>query len=409
MESLMVNYASSDEDEEDRRDEPQSHPTSRSSPPTTTASFSSLPPPKSSSCSPSASLFSSLPQPKQTLTPSSSSSSRSDAKAVCSDEGSSKSTAPVASGSSSRLFSSPQPRQQSLSSLPPASANSGAKRIVQFRPPVHPSLANPGAVDDDEEDDEGEKEKERKRQRESESAAQASSVMSFLSSIPAPRNSSTLGALPSAGSGRRSVVETDAPAVGSTGLESSNGGNNQNVGNYSTYETYDSGIDRNGEASEYHEVYGSHQGGYDQNASGSDISYYGGYENYSNHVEYGNYANHSDYATVASAGVVQEMSDSAVRVSGKRGRNEVPAEIVEVKQDELMKNRPREDQVKMTGIAFGPAYQPASTKGKPSKLHKRKHQIGSLYFDMRQKEMELAERRAKGFLTKAQTQAKYGW
>lgn len=354
----MVNYASSDEDEEDRRDEPQSHPTSRSSPPTTTASFSSLPPPKSSSSSSSVSLFSSLPQPKQTLTPSSSSSSRSDAKAVRSDEGSSKSPDPVASGSSSRLFSSlPQPRQRSLSSLPPASANAGAKRIVQFRPPVHPSLANPGAVDDDEEDDEGEKEKERKRRRESESADQASSVMSFLSSIPAPRNSSTLGALPSAGSGRRSVVETDAPAVGSTGLESSNGGNNQHVGNYSTYETYDSGIDRNGEASEYHEVYGSHQGGYDQNASGSDISYYGGYESYTNHVEYGNYANHSDYATVASAGVVQETSDSVVRVSGKRGRNEVPAEIVEVKQDELMKNRPREDQVKMTGIAFGPAYQ----------------------------------------------------
>jgi proline-rich protein PRCC len=53
--------------------------------------------------------------------------------------------------------------------------------------------------------------------------------------------------------------------------------------------------------------------------------------------------------------------------------------------------------------------QPVSTKGKPSKLHKRKHQIGSLYFDMRQKETELAERRSKGFLTKAETQAKYGW
>lgn len=51
----------------------------------------------------------------------------------------------------------------------------------------------------------------------------------------------------------------------------------------------------------------------------------------------------------------------------------------------------------------------SSTKGKPTKLHKRKHQIGSLYFDMRSKEMELAERRSKGFLTKAETQAKYGW
>lgn len=51
----------------------------------------------------------------------------------------------------------------------------------------------------------------------------------------------------------------------------------------------------------------------------------------------------------------------------------------------------------------------SSAKGKPSKLHKRKHQIGSLYFDMKQKEMELAERRSKGLLTKAETQAKYGW
>lgn len=51
----------------------------------------------------------------------------------------------------------------------------------------------------------------------------------------------------------------------------------------------------------------------------------------------------------------------------------------------------------------------SSAKGKPSKLQKRKHQIGSLYFDMKQKEMELSERRARGFLTKAETQAKYGW
>lgn len=50
-----------------------------------------------------------------------------------------------------------------------------------------------------------------------------------------------------------------------------------------------------------------------------------------------------------------------------------------------------------------------SAKEKPTKLHKRKHQIGSLLYDMRQKEMELAERRAKGFLTKAETHAKYGW
>ncbi|GER57339.1 uridylate kinase [Striga asiatica] len=49
-------------------------------------------------------------------------------------------------------------------------------------------------------------------------------------------------------------------------------------------------------------------------------------------------------------------------IPGKRGRKDVPPQIFEVKQDELIKNRPREDQVKMMGVAFGPAYQPASTK-----------------------------------------------
>ncbi|KAL6629090.1 hypothetical protein ACP70R_028855 [Stipagrostis hirtigluma subsp. patula] len=97
------------------------------------------------------------------------------------------------------------------------------------------------------------------------------------------------------------------------------------------------------------------------------------------------------------------------RIGGKR-RNDMPAEILEVNQADLMKNRPKVDKSKLTGLAFGPSYQPApSEKGKPSKLHKRKHQIGSLYYDMKSKEMELAERRAKGFLTKAETQAKYGW
>ncbi|XP_062218335.1 uncharacterized protein LOC133918467 [Phragmites australis] len=98
------------------------------------------------------------------------------------------------------------------------------------------------------------------------------------------------------------------------------------------------------------------------------------------------------------------------RIGGKRGRNDIPVEIVEVNQAELMKNRPKQDKSKLTGLAFGPSYQPApSAKGRPSKLHKRKHQIGTLFYDMKSKEMELAERRSKGFLTKAETQAKYGW
>jgi len=46
---------------------------------------------------------------------------------------------------------------------------------------------------------------------------------------------------------------------------------------------------------------------------------------------------------------------------------------------------------------------------KPNKLQKRKHQINSLAFDVKEKATELAQRRSSGNLTKQQTQAKYGW
>eukprot|EP00246_Nothoceros_aenigmaticus_P004880 TRINITY_DN165_c0_g1_i1.p1 TRINITY_DN165_c0_g1~~TRINITY_DN165_c0_g1_i1.p1 ORF type:complete len:207 (+),score=23.70 TRINITY_DN165_c0_g1_i1:29-622(+) len=94
----------------------------------------------------------------------------------------------------------------------------------------------------------------------------------------------------------------------------------------------------------------------------------------------------------------------------KRGRPEVIPNIIEVKQSDLTRGKLRQDKLRPTGIAFGPAYQPvASNKDKPSKMHRRKHQIGSLYFDMKQREMELLERRSRGQMTKAETQAKYGW
>ncbi|KAI5068347.1 hypothetical protein GOP47_0016692 [Adiantum capillus-veneris] len=94
----------------------------------------------------------------------------------------------------------------------------------------------------------------------------------------------------------------------------------------------------------------------------------------------------------------------------RKGGKKAPVNVIEVKQADLTATKVREDQLRTTGIAFGPAYKPmATSKNKPSKLHRRKHQIGSLYYDMRQKETELMERRAKGYMTKAETQAKYGW
>ncbi|XP_027920180.1 proline-rich protein PRCC [Vigna unguiculata] len=374
MDSLLANYASSDEEEE------QQQPT----PPKTTTSFSSLPQPKSS-------LFQSLPQPK----------------------------------SSSSLFQSlPQPKSSSSSpfqSLPPPKKPSLAtssetanpkpkpqipepqpKRVVQFRPPIIP-LPNPTQLLDDDDDDEDEERERRKKK--SASSTQTSSAKSFLASIPAPRNSATLGVQASSGSGRRSIIETESPALETA---SNSGGSSsvsvdQSVGDYENYENYQYATDQ------YAGYYSNYGSGPEPEAGAAAY----GTEQYGNYGEaYGDYGQYGNNWGEASAAPVTEASgvgDSVVKIPGRRGRHEVPTEIIEVKQDELIKNRPREDQVKLTGIAFGPTYQPASTKGKPSKLHKRKHQIGSLYFEMKQNEMKLAERRAKGMLTKAETQAKYGW
>ncbi|KAF6172444.1 hypothetical protein GIB67_006957 [Kingdonia uniflora] len=42
---------------------------------------------------------------------------------------------------------------------------------------------------------------------------------------------------------------------------------------------------------------------------------------------------------------------------GKRRKDVIPDDIVEVKQEELMKNRSKEDHAKLTGISFAPSYQ----------------------------------------------------
>jgi len=159
-------------------------------------------------------------------------------------------------------------------------------------------------------------------------------------------------------------------------------------------------------AGEQYAAYGEQSGGYVHSHGGE---HGGGYEHVAAApygVDYTGGYGHEVAAPVQEPVLPPEMG----RIGGKRGRNDMPAQILEVDQAELMKNRPKQDKSKLTGLAFGPSYQPApSAKGKPSKLHKRKHQIGSLYFDMKSKEMELAERRSKGILTKAETQAKYGW
>ncbi|AES92244.1 putative proline-rich protein PRCC [Medicago truncatula] len=377
MDSLLANYASSDEEDEyQQQQQQQPIPSKTTSSSSSSSLFSILPQPKSSSSS--SSLFNSLPPPKQQPS----------------------SDTPIDAPSNfTQISSLPKPKSQ-IHQQPP-------KRVVQFKPPIIP-LPKPTQLED--EDDE----EERNRRRKMESSIQTPSVKSFLSTIPAPRNSSTLGVQSSSGSGRRSILETSTPAP-----ETSSGGGSasaavesnvpveQNTGDYENYQY----------ATDQYDSYGNYQYSADQydgsgastgTASNSDgyASYGGAYEDYG---QYGNnWVDRSGAATVVQP-EPSGISESMLKFTGKRGRKDVPVEVIEVKQDELIKNRPREDQSKLTGLAFGPSYQPVSAKGKPSKLLKRKHQIGSLYFDMKQNEMKLAERRAKGMLTKAETQAKYGW
>ncbi|GAV59687.1 PRCC_Cterm domain-containing protein [Cephalotus follicularis] len=390
MDSLLASYASSGEEEEEAA-AAAAAPPSKSSSSKVYPLFSALPPPKSSP------LSSSLENPTNPHN-------------VTANQHPHhiKPTNPTS------VFSSlPQPKTQQQQQ--PVSTT---KRVVIFKPPIPIKPTN--FYDDDDDDDDIE-EKQRKKPTESESLT----VKSFLSTIPAPNNSSTLGVLPSSTAGRRSVIQNEAPVSGFEAEKES--GNDQIVGDYINYDTSYSNYDASGaeQCTGSYVDYGSYVN-YDQNVSNGDASSHGGYDNYASYGNYnvsngdasnmGGYDNNGSYgnnwgdsSTSMAPQAMPAVSDDLVRVPGKRRRNEVPLEIVEVKQDELMKDRPREDQSKLTGIAFGPSYQPVSTKGKPSKLHKRKHQIGTLYYDMKQKEMELSERRAKGFLTKAETQAKYGW
>ncbi|KAF3452748.1 hypothetical protein FNV43_RR03181 [Rhamnella rubrinervis] len=429
MDSLLANYASSDDEREEEQQPPKHTAFDPPPPPTpfssSTASslFSALPKPKSSS------LFQSLPLRERTLAKPST--AHADPLLGDGDDGEEAFSKPASRSSgtapkSSSLFSKlPQPKsqfsQQQPSSPNLSSSESNTKRVVQVKLPTFSIKRS--ELDDDDDDDDDDEDKERKRRNDSDNS-QFSTAKSFLTGIlPAPKYSSTLGVLPTSGSGRRAIIDTEVAATNSGGATDGNDRVivDQNAGSYgsndlancdASYGNYQTNFD-NGS----YDSFGNYQTNFDQNVgvsgqmgssdvSVADSSSYGNYDRYASCVDYAQYVNGGGADGLVSA--VPEVS-SGVRVTGKKKRNEIPTEIVEVKQDELIKNRPREDQTKLTGIAFGPAYQPVSSKGKPSKLHKRKHQIGSLYFDMKQKETELAERRARGFLTKGETQAKYGW
>lgn len=303
MDSLVASYASSDE-EEDLQPRREAF-TVKSSEPS------------------ASSLFSAIPQPKVLKS------------SEDGDFGSSSSR-----GKSSPFLSSLPPPKSSISRKQNPAPSSIPKRVVQIRLPVNPRPSNL----DDEEDEEEEKARKKRKQMESASASHDSSVRSFLSAMPAPKSSQTLGALPSlgSGSGRRSNLETETPAIVIPQTDS--GISDQQNQSYESFSHSNSETEQNVGVDNY---YAAGYGGYETNPSGSvgyDGSSYGG-----NTWNGGGFE-----ATTGLPEAVVAMDSGARR--GRRGRNQMP-EIVEVKQDELMKNRPRVDQVKSTGIAFGPAYQ----------------------------------------------------
>ncbi|KAJ6803989.1 proline-rich protein PRCC [Iris pallida] len=395
MDSLLANYASSDEEEE------AAAPAKSSSNKPKPSFFSTLPPPKTSS---SSSTFSSLPPPKSQ------------------HHREQQPPPPPPKSATSK------PQSSLFSHLPPPKSQPSSKdqtpnpkRLVQFTLPFDPSLLRSNHPDDDD-DGIG------RKQPIIEDNSSSSSFSKALSSmLPAPKNSLCLAPkkthVPNPErietKQERTDLEHERSRIGGQG--GSHGGGDQAA----QFETHLSNPGTTAEDQERSNFVSHYDANWvaqpeTQNQEWSQFGDHGGYP-----VEdYGSYGGSSyeggggDYvgnwndgsSAGATTGIVAPDVPELGRIAWKRGRNEIPTEMLEVKQDELMKNRPRADQAKLTGIAFGPAYQPVSTsKGKPSKLHKRKHQIGSLFFDMKQKEMELAERRAKGFLTKAETQAKYGW
>lgn len=259
-------------------------------------------------------------------------------------------------------------------------SNSNPTKKVVFLKPLW-SSSDLGSDDDD---DDGEKKAKAK-----EESAQV--PMSQTLSLPPPKHSFGLAALPSY-AGRRVVVDTDtsAPAAATaTKRESANyGEKTASLGvdgaPASDYGYFSSGCTTDGSSDPYSdvgsEVYGD-CGNYNNQekvqstsygekaaalgvdgAAASDYGYYSsdphcnvGGEGYGGYPQYG--SAWGDGAMAAPAPLSNFLVGDGRRNKGKRGRDEVPSEVLEVKQDELVKNRPREDQTRMTGIAFGPAYQ----------------------------------------------------
>lgn len=373
MDSLLASYASSDEEGEDQRSSdsgietssslppPNEHLSLRSAlpPPTSFFSnptpqpkssiFSSLPPPKSNE-STRGSLFSALPPPKSKestkprasdTNPNRSVKEGDSYEGIEGDTGDASpftapsslfSVLPPAKSNGSTIFSS-IPALRLKKSTDSLGLDANHKKVVHFTPPVNPSLQD---VDDQDVDDEEEEENKKQNSFIEPFFSTSSSLSSVL---PAPKNTLCLAPQSSSSnifSSRGSTLAAQLPPAKTEPA--------QVPVQYETNQSYDP----NG-------VGNLAQTGYmDTSSSGYAIEY-GNMENYAGYDGY-NWSADASLSNATGTSVAMEVPDVG-KTRGKRGRNEMPPQVVEVKQDELMKNRPRQDQAKLTGIAFGPSYQ----------------------------------------------------
>ncbi|XP_068642354.1 uncharacterized serine-rich protein C215.13-like isoform X2 [Aristolochia californica] len=354
MDSLLANYASSDEDEEAgflinqptssaKLGQISSLSSSLPAPTKSSSILSSLLPPDKSS---SFSILSSLPPPKSS-----------------------------SSSSSSNLLSLPPPKshQSNISKLENSDAN--AKKVFQFRPPLNPFPSN---LDDDDDDDGEEEERKKKAKIAFSSSSDGNSLGSKPFVLPPPKHSFFLAPPPSS-SARRIVVEADVPSTASKtsnevtgGQETCNGAlGNQNFDNYEQSSVDGASYPSSNQVpgNQYYGNYGNYESCAPYVQASHTTSWGSANDNYSSCENYGYHQGFYGDGSMATTSVPSIQSVRPLMGnSGKRGKNEVPADIVEVKQEDLISNRPREDQVKLTGIAFGPAYQMRSSLVPPSCL-----------------------------------------
>lgn len=106
---------------------------------------------------------------------------------------------------------------------------------------------------------------------------------------------------------------------------------------------------------------------------------------------------------------------------GKKGEIPKDVEFREINQETLTKKTREEEQlakfeenfiqpdVQVTSQFWNARTGKFQTNLKPTKLHKRKHQINQLAHEAAAREFELAKKRAHGYKTRRETQLKYGW